>query len=60
MKDSMLTYPVGPRDVSIEKFEEENELSVNIFGITEDKHILPIRKLKLKRIRVGHIIIYYL
>lgn len=40
MNDSILSYPFPPRDVSIEEFVEKNEISVNIFGITEDISII--------------------
>lgn len=51
--DSMLRYPVNPRADEIDKFEEINKCTVNIYGLADyenqDKHILPIRRTKISK-----------
>lgn len=46
----MLDFPLRPKDKQIDKFEEMNEISINIFGLLYDKNgdklqvkVLPIR-----------------
>lgn len=49
LDDTMLTYPVATKSKTIQEFEEANHITVNIFGITDDKHILPIRKTSISK-----------